>query len=824
MKPYLGILIDSFWEAVGNKVLWAQLFGWTFILASLAPFGYVSERSFELSSVDIANRDRLVEKLGKAIQGRGPESIQRIASFLEPEFAGRILKYEKTKDDPDLARRNRLRESELAKGLNAAVTAPDLYTPEAFPTAHRRQRLEPLIAIPADKRSRADVEELNRQLLQLAFPTELNRPRGEQLWIGYAGFKLGEPLPITRRQIDQFVQPIVLQVIIKFGLAILAVFIAIIVTSPMIPETFRSGSLHLLLSKPISRVWLFLTKFFGGTIFVLVTITYVMLGLYAIAGLRFGIWNDGLLYCIPVLLFVFVIFYSISALVGMAWGNAIVSVVACGLFWFTCLVLGIVHDSMQPHVELLPRIARIEPIGEQPVVVNERGEFNVWNDEFQVWRPAANLEGNGQVRTFGPIYLPDRQQILVKSFIRVPFGGLVARSRKLAVIDLRAEDGSTTADEASITPVAERAHRGPEEPQAQADSAAERAIPGLPEPPTDSHQPHSLEEAREQPLWSVDLGPELPQQMFDLLDVGGDVIAVCRGGIFRLNMELLDAAQATEQQLFGIRLPWVNKTAFENIAPPDYFPSENTSAAPLHDGSGIVVYSSGNIDILRKSGPDSKLVLEKSTHLEGEGTEIALVHSNRSYTVVARKEMPIAVLDADLNLMHEIELENGVDVKQLSYIPGGEEFAVVTHAGKLLRLDPRAGTLTPIPVGDRRFQVTCVRWLDAHRAYIGVRPDRVYQVDTATNRILASYEPVPRLIDRIYRWGVSPIYAAMPKPAALDNVMMWLLTDSNTVSLGINDLQQAQQELDVWEPLVSNTLFVALILGFSSWYVARKEF
>ena len=96
-----------------------------------------------------------------------------------------------------------------------------------------------------------EAEELNRELLQQAFPLELSNPRGEHLWIGYAGFKIGDPLPVSRRQIRQFIEPVLLAGIIKFGLGILAVFVAIVVTSPMIPDTFRSGSLHLLLSKPI---------------------------------------------------------------------------------------------------------------------------------------------------------------------------------------------------------------------------------------------------------------------------------------------------------------------------------------------------------------------------------------------------------------------------------------------------------------------------------------------------------------------------------------------------------------------------------------------
>ncbi len=59
MKPYFAILIDSFWEAVANRVLWVLLIGWTLVLAGLAPFGYVTERSFKLVSSDIDNVDLL---------------------------------------------------------------------------------------------------------------------------------------------------------------------------------------------------------------------------------------------------------------------------------------------------------------------------------------------------------------------------------------------------------------------------------------------------------------------------------------------------------------------------------------------------------------------------------------------------------------------------------------------------------------------------------------------------------------------------------------------------------------------------------------------
>ena len=101
-----------------------------------------------------------------------------------------------------------------------------------------------------------------------------------------------------------------------FLAGILGVFIAILVTAPTVPQTFEPGAIDLLLSKPVSRSLLFLTKFFGASTFILLNSIYLIGGMWLIAGLRFDIWSGRLLLCIPVFLFLFVIYYSVSALTG----------------------------------------------------------------------------------------------------------------------------------------------------------------------------------------------------------------------------------------------------------------------------------------------------------------------------------------------------------------------------------------------------------------------------------------------------------------------------------------------------------------------------
>ncbi|MCA9126722.1 MAG: ABC transporter permease [Planctomycetales bacterium] len=808
MKPYIAILIDSFWEAVGNRVLWALLIGWTLILAGLAPFGYITERSFQLTSSDVSSSSDIFEKLAKGIKGRETDQIQAVAQQLDERFKQRLI----DSQDPAEDGKN-VRPSEIAKQLNQVLKAPALYSAEVFPlrSERRRERLEPLIAAGVANLAAPELEELNRELIQEAFKVELHRPRGQQLWIGYGSLKIGDALPISRRQIREFLEPMLLATIIKLGLGVLAVFVAIIVTSPMIPDTFRSGSLHLLLSKPISRVWLYLAKFFGSCIFVLLNITFVLIGLYFIAGLRFEIWNAGLITCIPLLMFVFIIFYSVSALVGLLWGNAIVCVVSCMIFWLFCFALGAVHDTMLRDMDIEPQIRRIRTAGDEVLAVNEQGHLSVWNQDYSVWQPVVDPESRGQATTFGPIYDQSHEQIIFKSFRRDPFR-LTARARNITLVRPGAKRATETAieDEQEDTP--EAAKESPDSIGPADDAAADDVI-------------RSAKDARNNPRWMADSGPELPAQVFDVLEMKGALIAICRGGLFYLDFDKLKITQQAKTGLFGIKIPWLVSQGFENIAPPEFFISENTTASVTADGESLIVYSSGNIDRLRLT--EGKFTVEASATLsdDSDGTEAAEIRANENYCVVARNGLPLTILDQDLARVATMALPKDAKVRQLASIPGTEDFAIVTHTGELLRVDCASKSIQPIQVAYSGL-CTSMDWVDQDQVWLGVQPNRGYLLNLATNRVEQQLVPTATLWEKIFRYGVKPIYLVNPKPSALDNAMAYILSGERTQALNVitNDLESAQMELDIWQPIITNLCFVVVVLGLGCIYVARKEF
>ena len=124
--------------------------------------------------------------------------------------------------------------------------------------------------------------------------------------------KFTDPLPFTLRQIRPFIEATLFPFIMWVGLGQIAMMIAIVITSSMIPDMFQTGSLHLLLSKPLSRSLLYLSKYLGGCIFVALNISFLIVGLYFYSGIQLGIWNQGILWCIPLFIFAFMVFYSVK--------------------------------------------------------------------------------------------------------------------------------------------------------------------------------------------------------------------------------------------------------------------------------------------------------------------------------------------------------------------------------------------------------------------------------------------------------------------------------------------------------------------------------
>ena len=123
---------------------------------------------------------------------------------------------------------------------------------------------------------------------------------------------------------------------IKFWLTWVATILALISTASIFPDFMSSGSIELVLSRPIGRLRLFVTKYLSGLLFVAFQITVFTAASFLVIGIRGGAWEPRLFLAIPLVLCFFSYIFSICVFLGLVTRSAIASLLITILIWLAC--------------------------------------------------------------------------------------------------------------------------------------------------------------------------------------------------------------------------------------------------------------------------------------------------------------------------------------------------------------------------------------------------------------------------------------------------------------------------------------------------------
>ncbi len=416
MRPYWGIIKDSFHEALVSRVLWVLIILTTLFLAAIVPFSLKQMITPEISSGDIVNPDsfatRLVEK-GKN-SAKSPESLlwNKFSDDMRRSLS-RLVEEKNTMSFPLLVR--------LTRELNDLVDDPGLYNSAAWDGVEFSDETMDLIAAGMDSLDTPEKRELNRRLLADAFGEHLPLPESTSIQVGYMSWKSNTALPGRKKDLlDDGITKLT-----NICVGWIGMIVAILVTAYIIPRTFEAGSVDMLFSKPVHRSFVFLTRFLGGCAFITLLTAYFVGGLCLIAGLRLGYWNARLLLIVPVLAFNFLIFYAVSALIGVVWRNTIMCIFLTLLFWFACWAFGVTVFWYRTLFFLPKTKVAVEKVDESILGFDLAGQGHRWVSASREWELAfpASMNQNPQMGQMplitpvvGPVYDKKQKRILVFQF------------------------------------------------------------------------------------------------------------------------------------------------------------------------------------------------------------------------------------------------------------------------------------------------------------------------------------------------------------------------------------------------------------------------
>jgi hypothetical protein len=752
----LTVIRDSFHEALVSRVLWILLAISTLLLAALLPLGFIEQAGSVLREEDFLNREKLIERLVAQGKSRELSPGRRIWELLDSSVRQSL----ETKPTGPFEARERNRS--LERGLQGVIDRRDMFRESdwakvTLPSAARALAAKGLDTLASDELAR-----FNRLALEAAYPSEIAPISPKQIQLAYFSWELGLPLPVEPEQLFPAINQVVVTTLSTL-LGVAGVFVAVLVTASMIPQTFEAGSVDLLLSKPIYRTWLFLAKFFGGCAFIAINAAYFIGGLWLVLGVRFGLWNQRLLWAIPLYLFLFAIYYGVSALAGLVWRNAIVSVVLAVVFWFVCWSLGTANTLVEA-ISLDPRrMTAIVRAGDEVIAANQ-GETFRWDELRGDWQPIFAARNDNQFpfmfrqRRVGPLYDATGQRILA---FNTAFPGLPLRAANRLQIGKRSDD------------------------------------------------------------WRRSEGVTLPEGAFGLF-IGrrADVLVVASHGIYRL--EGNPEARQGDINVFGLHIPLPqNGGRFANVGPSIQLrPLQSAAIDPqtdtiaLFDGFRLVLFERDAAGAYRQ-GNDQVFEHKQTGEVALGGGQVFLALGEREIRRYSAQLMPLELLSTGL--------ASAADSTMVS--PDGRYLAIVTRSARLWLYDireSRPALLDLVGQGD----ISAVAF-EGQEMYVADRLTRVTQYNLEKLQSDTQWQGSMPLAERIYRYALHPLYTVFPKPSQLNETVNYVLTSKEAPagSLRLDDGNpNAPLKVDVWGPVWSNSAFLIVVLAAACLYVHRKDF
>jgi ABC-type transport system involved in multi-copper enzyme maturation permease subunit len=756
MRPYLAVIRDSFHEALVSRVLWILLLLTTLFLLALLPLGLIEQAGSVLREEDLLNQDKLIEKLLAQGKSTKPSPGRRIWELLDDQTKLSLERRGKAGGEP----RWRFR---LAEPLQKVMARRDFFVPADWAdvqlsTAARALQKSGLADLPDDQ-----VARFNRLALESAYPNEIAPIPPKQIQVAYFSWELGIPLPIEPEQLYPAINQLVV-IALGYLLGVAGVFVAVLVTASMIPQTFEAGAVDLLLSKPVFRTWLFLAKFVGGCAFIAINAAYFIGGLWLILGVRFGLWNERLLLAIPLYLFLFAIYYAVSSLASIVWRNAIVSVVLAVVFWFVCWTLGTATNLVEQFSLNPRRFTAIVPAGDTLIAVNGEDVFR-WDDSSTEWQKIFIGRADNQFpfripgRWAGPVYDPAGERIVA---FKKAFPGFPLQAANRLLIGKRADD------------------------------------------------------------WRRTEGVNVPDGAYELLQSRqGDLLLASSQGIYRL--EGNSEAKQPDINVFGLHIPLPQQGGgFVDVGPK--LQLRPLQSAAIDSVSGAIALFDGHRLVVCLRDSDGTYRASKEIAFERKLTGEVALAGERVFLALGDGE--IRRYDPQLNPAAPLSAPAKGLPETMATSSDGRYLAVIYRSGQLWVYDLREQKPLALPIVGQGSVASMA--FEGPTLFVGDRVSRVTQYDLALLKIVKQWEGEMPLAEKIYRYALHPIYTIFPKPSQLNQTVTYLLTSADAPVVGVrinnNNNAAGPEKLDVWGPIWSNLAFLVVVLAVACVYIYRKDF
>ncbi len=139
---------------------------------------------------------------------------------------------------------------------------------------------------------------------------------------------------------------IVIELIADNYLGWIGILVALVATASTFPSLTESGNIEIVASKPMARWQLFLGRYLGAMVFILLQ-AIVFIGLtFLVMGLRWDCWTWGYLWLIPLMVLLFSYLFAFSAFFGVWTRRSMTSLMLTIVAWFSIFAVQTTHGLL----------------------------------------------------------------------------------------------------------------------------------------------------------------------------------------------------------------------------------------------------------------------------------------------------------------------------------------------------------------------------------------------------------------------------------------------------------------------------------------------
>ncbi|MDG2223035.1 MAG: ABC transporter permease [Rubripirellula sp.] len=777
MRPYAAVIRDSFHAALTSRVLWIAFVAIWLLLAALSPIGYREDFTTRFRGNDFNNGTRMKAMLAQGLADPEQEgsATANLANAMPEELRQQLRR---VAEGDDVLIQVRV----LASALNDMLDEESWYDAEAWKSTLRFKELRELDELADEELDESTRRRRARLRIEAALPGVFVTRSARSVLLTYAGMDFPADLAIDKTQFGSLINQFVFPLIIDWLLGFILLFLGILVTSSIIPDMLQPGSLHLLLSKPISRTLLLLSKFLGGCAFVLLCVTQLVIGLYLVAGLRLDVWNLRLLWCIPVSVFLFSVFFSVSVLAGLRWRSPILAIGVTTIFGTICFITGILGELSDGFIRNPDEIRGVAIAGKNVFASTEGGGLKRFNEEDNAWLAIFKSNAINADRVLNPIPLGD--DMVATAVVRAgrfnPFG---AGPPDLLVLS--------------------EAYDWESEPSLRLPTATSRLFLG-----GDS-------------VLSMNTSDLATASVQNVLQVAGETEP--------------EEESKTEEADEG----WLSKlnnmmggatSGFSPVLPPRMAISKPRDVAFDPAGKWIIAISSGRLTRLEPSteNPSQRWTLRAERLLEGEVSKQATIAVSGNQVLVARSESPLMIFDAiSFEPVGEpLDLSDSLIPDEAQPLGNGGRFALLTSDGRCRIIEPKgesatyevSQTLSQKEIEALYFHATNNELLIAHHIdQIDFLDANDFSVKRTIRPSLAEW----RLIDK---YVLTPLRIIVPQTGELGEPISALISGKSAIVVNAPNGEDRVIRYNIARPLLSCTIFLLVMMAVGCTYFATRDF